>query len=71
MENKLLPVYGSLVGRLLAAAALISLSAAAAPARADSCAYASLDPGGSEWAVAVAGSGDCLPTPSPSPPPEP
>lgn len=74
MGNKLLTVYGSLVGRLLAAAALISLSAVPLPAVAGSCAYASLGPGGPGGpggAVAVAGSGDCWPTPTPTPPPSP
>ncbi|MFE4644926.1 hypothetical protein ACFRFS_28685, partial [Streptomyces sp. NPDC056730] len=63
-------MYGSLVGRLLAAAVLISLSALPLPAVAGSCAYAPLGPGGPggpSGAVAVA-DGDCRPAPAATPP---
>ncbi|MEU2434453.1 hypothetical protein ABZ611_34100 [Streptomyces sp. NPDC007861] len=68
-------VYGSLVGRLLAAAALAWLLAAPLPAVADNCSYASIGGDGSLSAVAVAGTGSCSagpsPAPEPSPPPRP
>ncbi len=64
-------LYGSLLARPLAAAALVWLLAAPVPAAADSCASAITGPGGSHTPVATAGRGPCSPTPPPSPPPPP
>ncbi|MFF0048730.1 hypothetical protein [Streptomyces sp. NPDC005498] len=70
-------MYGSLVGRLTAALALIWLLAAPVPAAADNCSYASIGDGGGNAAVATTGDGHCQagpapePTPRPEPPPPP
>ncbi|MGW2060357.1 hypothetical protein ACWCO9_06660, partial [Streptomyces sp. NPDC001937] len=52
-------MYGSLVGRLTAALALIWLLAAPVPAAADNCSYASIGDGGGNAAVATTGDGHC------------
>ncbi len=65
-------LYGSLLARPVAALALVWMLSTPVPAAADSCAYATTGPGGSNTSVAVIGSGGCTPRPtppSPSPPP--
>lgn len=64
-------LYGSLLARPLAALALVWLLAAPVPAAADSCAYATTGPDGSNTSVAVVGPGACSPRPTPPPPPSP
>lgn len=72
-RNMLPVVYGSLIGRLSAAVALIWLLTAPAPAVADNCAYASIGDDGGSSAVASSGDGSCHagPKPQPAPPPPP
>ncbi|MHC5705328.1 hypothetical protein OTC26_028325, partial [Streptomyces tirandamycinicus] len=69
-------MYGSIVARLLSAAALTWLLTTPLPAAADSCSYASIGPGGPNGpgsAVAIAGGVHCTagPVPVPEPPPPP
>lgn len=72
-RNMLPVVYGSLIGRLTAAVALLWLLSAPAPAVADSCAYASIGESGGSSSVATSGDGSCHagPMPEPTPPPTP
>ncbi|PWS43634.1 hypothetical protein DKT74_15620, partial [Streptomyces sp. ZEA17I] len=62
-------VYGSRIGRLSTAAALVWLVAVPPSAHADSCAVAVVGPGDGSTAVAVAGSKGCAVTPPEPPPP--
>ncbi|MER5747488.1 hypothetical protein [Streptomyces sp. NPDC002225] len=63
-------MYGSFIGRFGAALALLWLLGTPTPARADSCAYASVGEAGdgSSW-IATAGIGPCFPSPTPTPAP--
>ncbi|MBK3587207.1 hypothetical protein JHN49_27090, partial [Streptomyces sp. MBT57] len=61
-------VYGSRIGRLSTAAALVWLIAVPQPATADACAVATIGQGDGSTSVAVAGGGDCGAVTTPEPP---